>query len=560
MRSFRRFGLLCAIAAGSAVLAGPAFGARPGALLVPFTIQTPHFVVHYQSDLVNKAPFAITQTMGGDVAALAERAYAAETADGFPAPPSDGVLGGDGRIDIYVDDPVGSALALTVPDDLAASPTTAYIELDGSQDIAMQQHTIAHELFHVIQLGIWQPLPFPAHLPDYWLLEGSAEWMGFRVDHYDPSLGIDLGPSDMALDCRDPLAGNMCDLTDDYQNNGYSRWPFFEYLAEKYGVTFIRDIFTQAAAGAPAATSMSAIAAALAAKGTTLEDTYNAWITTDMTAGYSVDALKAGKPVAYATVKTGIASGALTVPTVDVNHLSTRYVKFTRGDNDSSHLCYLATLNLSVAMPAGTYAKPVFYWDAKGSLPTPLAVSGNTASAAIPWDTCTYSSNGGYLALSNASSTVTSIVDAADFIVTASLSVDTTKLTTPTPAPDPVSLNTPVVPVGAADVAPTLELFGPEILKLSATQTQLRLIVSSNGPGSVRGRLGSVDLGKVAIRGGANDVRFALPKNVLKALRRSASVSNLLTLTPLSSDGSASGAPLVRKISVAAAKKPARRK
>ncbi len=558
MRSFRRFALLCAVAAGSAVLAGPAFGARPGALLLPSTIQTPHFVVHYQSDLVNNAQFAITQTQAGDVAALAERAYTAEIADGFPAPPSDGVLGGDGRIDVYVDNP--GALALTVPDNLAASPTTSYIELDGSQEIAMHQHTIAHELFHVIQLSIWQPLPFPAHLPDYWLLEGSAEWMGFRVDHYDPSFGIDLGPSDLSLDCRDPLGNNMCDLTDDYKNNGYSRWPFFEYLVEKYGTSFIRDIFTQAAAGAPAATSMSAIAAALAAKGTTLEDTYNAWITADMTAGYSVTALQSLKPAAYATVETGLVSGPLTVPKVAVNHLSTRYVKFTRGDNDASHLCYAATLNLSVAMPAGTYSKPVFYWDAKGSLPTALSVSGNTATAAIPWDTCTYPSNGGYLALSNASSTVNSIVDAADFTVTATLAVDTTKLTTPTPPPNPVSVNTPVVPVGAADVAPTLELFGPEILKLSATQTQLRLIVSSNGPGSVRGKLGSVDLGKVAIRGGSNDVRFTLPKNVLKSLRRSASASNVLTLTPLSSDGSASGAPLVRKVSVAAPKKPARRK
>jgi hypothetical protein len=298
MRSLRRFGLLFAVAAGSAVLAGPAFGARPGALAYPLTIQTPHFVVHYQSDLLSGLP-AITQTTAGDVAAIAERAYKSEIVDdGFPVPPSDGVLGGDGRIDVYVDNP--GALALTVPDNLAASPTTAYIELDGAQELALQQHTIAHELFHVIQLGIWQPLPFPAHLPDYWLLEGSAEWMGFRVDRYDPSFGIDLGPSDMSLDCRDPLAGNMCDLVDDYRNNGYSRWPFFEYLVEKYGVSFIRDIFTQAAAGAPAATSMSAISSALSAKGTTLEDTYNAWIATDMIAGYSVKALQSLRPVPYA--------------------------------------------------------------------------------------------------------------------------------------------------------------------------------------------------------------------------------------------------------------------
>ena len=559
MRSFRRLGLLFAVAACSAVLAGPALGARPGAVALPFTISTAHFVVHYQSDLVTSAAYAITQTTAGDVAATAERAYAAELADGYPAPLSDGALGGDAKTDIYVDNP--GALAVTVPDNLAASPTSAYIELDGSQDVALQQHTIAHELFHVIQLGIWQPLPFPAHLPDYWLLEGSAEWMGFRVDKYNPSFGIDLGPSDMALDCRDPLAGNMCDLTDDYRNNGYSRWPFFEYLSEKYGASFVRDIFTQGAAGAPATTAMGAITAALAAKGTTLEDTYNAWITADLTAAYTVTALKALKPVPYATVETGTARGSIDVPKVAVNHLSTRYLQFTRGDGDPSHVCYKATLNLSVAVPAGTYSKPVFYWDGKGSAPVQLAVIGGTASAAIPWDTCTYPSNAGYLALSNASSTSNAIVDAADFVVTASLDVDTSQPTTPAPPPDPVVLNTPTVPVGAADVAPTLELFGPEILRLSATQTQLRLIVSSNGPGSVRGRLGRSTSGSALLRAGANDVRFTLPKTVLQRLRRTAATSNVLTLTPVSSDGSATGSPVVRKITVTPTKKQtARRK
>src|SRR5438067_5863998 len=98
MRSLRRFGLLAGVAVGSCVLAGPAFGARPTAIQLPFTLGTTHFLVHYSSDPVANGVYIITQTMAGDVAALAERAYAAELADGYPAPPSDGVLGGDGRI------------------------------------------------------------------------------------------------------------------------------------------------------------------------------------------------------------------------------------------------------------------------------------------------------------------------------------------------------------------------------------------------------------------------------------------------------------------------------
>ena len=78
--------LLAAVAVGSAVLAGPAFGAPPSVIAVPFTLGSTHFLVHYQSDLINNPSYAITQTMAGDIAALAERAYNAELADGYPAP------------------------------------------------------------------------------------------------------------------------------------------------------------------------------------------------------------------------------------------------------------------------------------------------------------------------------------------------------------------------------------------------------------------------------------------------------------------------------------------
>ena len=247
MRYLRRFVLLAAVAVGSAVLAGPAFGARP---VLPFTLSTPHFVVHYQSDVQNFPTWAITQTTAGDIAALAERAYTAEVVtDGFPAPLDDGDL----KTDIYVADlSAVSALGLTIPDNPAGLTSTAYIVLDGSTPaVAFSQHVIAHEFFHTIQLATWQP----ANLSDYWLLEGSAEWMGYRVDGYDTSFGggAFFGPKDMSLDCRDPIGTNMCDLTDDYANNGYSRWPFFEYVVEKYGLGFVQEIFTRGAAGAPSA-------------------------------------------------------------------------------------------------------------------------------------------------------------------------------------------------------------------------------------------------------------------------------------------------------------------
>jgi len=544
MRLLRRLAPLAVAAAGAAVLAGPASAAypRPAPGGYPFTVGTTHFLVHYFSDVT--ADGAITQTTAGDVAARAERAYAAELADGYPAPLSDGGLGGDNRIDIYVSNLGGTALGLAEWD--ADNPqTSGFIELAGDVPaLGLDQHTIAHEIFHLIQFGLW----LPAQVSDYWLLEGTAEWMGYRVDGYSGSHPFEFGPGDMSLDCRDPLGTNACDLDDAYAGNGYSRWPFFEYLIENYGSSFVSSVLAAGAAGAPSA--VGAVANALAAKGTSLAETYGNWIAADMSGGYAVRPLQATRPTPYATVSTGIESGAIPVPKVPVNHLSTRFVKLTRGDGNGSHPCYAATLSLSVAIPAGTSSRPLFFWDADGSRPFPLSVDGGTATATIPWDTCAYPSNAGYLALPNPSTGV----DAADFVVSATLAVDKTSLTTAAAAPAPVVVNTPVVVASGAEVAPTLALFGPEILRLTASQTRLRLIVESNGVGAVRARLGSVDLGTVKVRAGANDLRFTLPKRVLRSLRRS-SAATRLTLTPLSTSGAVTGTPVVRSVRVAAPKK-----
>jgi len=100
------------------------------------------------------------------------------------------------------------------------------------------------------------------------------------------------------------------------------------------------------------------------------------------------------------------------------------------------------------------------------------------------------------------------------------------------------------------DVAPTLLLFGPEVLRLAAKETQLRLIVQSSGPGSVEAKLGSVVLGTATVRGGNNDLRFKLPAGVLRALRRTASSGNILTLTPVSANGVVTGQAVTRTVSV----------
>jgi hypothetical protein len=413
---------------------------------------------------------------------------------------------------------------------------------------------IAHEFFHTIQLSTWQPAA-----ADHWFLEGTAEWMGYRADAYNTLFdgGAFYGPQDMALDCADPVT-NMCDFND-YANNGYSRWTFFEYLTEKYGNGFIQDALARGAAGAPGFSAFDAITAALVARGSTVVDTYNAWTQADLIGGYGIAALQNRPPPSVFNWQTGL-GGDLGKVLVPVNHLSTRTVQFTRGDGDPSHICWSAHLQLTVVMPAGTQSQPVFWWNASGNPPVPLTINGNTATTSVPWDTCTYASTRGFLALPNASSGV-SKVDAADFSVHAVVSIDAPRtIATPSGPPDPVGTVTPVIQVTSADVAPTLFLFGPEILRLSPVDTQLRLIVESGSQGTVQAKIGTIVLGTASIRAGNNDVRFKLPTGMLRTLRRSASAGRLLTLTPVSPNGTTIGQAVTRTISVLAPKVKPRRK
>jgi len=524
MRFLRRFALLAALAAGSAVLAGPAFATAPDPSLT-YTVGTTHFLVHYTTNTVHA--FAVTATQAADAGALAERALNAELADGYSVPPPDGGFGGDNRVDIFLQD-IASLGEAGEADPLNAGASAGYIILDASEGTSM--HVVAHELFHLMQFAHWAS----GDVTDAWLYEAAAEWMGYRADGYSTENGafpIAVGKNDFSLDCRDPnfATGIECQ-PDVYYNNGYSRWSFFEFLNERYGAAFVDSIFSQLALGGDG-TALASLSNALAAKGTTLAATYDAWALAELADSYSVKALQGLHPAVYTEVDTGVDPGSTSVH-VPLNHLSMRFVKFVRGDNDASHACYAATLNVSVAIPAGVTSVPAFMWDGKGSTPVVLAVNGSTATAAIPWDTCTYQSNAGWLVLPNASTNV----DAADFVVTTSMTVDTTKPATPVPPPDPVTETTPVVPVSNADVAPSLDLFGPEVLSLSPSETQLRLIVESNGPGTVKAALGATVLGTVTIRGGANDLRFKLPVSLLKSLRRAAG-SNRLTLTPSSPSG-----------------------
>jgi hypothetical protein len=125
---------------------------------------------------------------------------------------------------------------------------------------------IAHELMHLIQYSQWITA-------DAWLLEGTAEWAGFNVSGYSPFGGSILdtvGAPDMSLDCDSDACGN-----DYYETGGYSRWPFFEYLSDRFGIGVVKDVFARGAALAdPAQTGATLLDSTLVTKGTTLSTVF----------------------------------------------------------------------------------------------------------------------------------------------------------------------------------------------------------------------------------------------------------------------------------------------
>ena len=497
-------------------------------------ISSPHFTVWYNDNPLADTSNYITETQAGDLAGFAEQNYASFAALGFPTPRVDP----SGKIDIYVVSLAKYQLSSEV------CLGSFYFD-SGTVGKTGELISTGWDVFSEIELTLYVP-----GLGDSWLTAAAAQWAAAKAAGYPESSISDIGPSDMALDCWDDTDGTMRCSTLGYENLGLSRWTFFEYLGERFGTLFVDEVLSDAWTAGSAYTGL---ANALVAHGTTFSDVFNAWTTTDLTGAYGASALQALSPTIYQTLQTGVKPGSIVSSLqVPVDHMATRYIEFTRGDGTTTGACYTAQLSLSVTIPAGTLSKPTFYWKGSGSSPVALTINGNTASAVLPWDTCTWSGPVGLLSLPNASTGVNGV----NFAVSASMTVDMTTPVNMSLPPAQLPVNTPVVQVPGTDVAPTIAVFGPQLVTIAAADRQLRLIVQSSGVGSLQATIGSVSLGSASLRGGNNDVRFTIPQSLVTALRRSAA-TNVLTLTPVSPTGSAAGPAVTRTVSITPAAQPA---
>jgi hypothetical protein len=536
MPVLRRFLVVVVVLAAVAGFASSRALATPPpdcTIVQPEVLSSPHFDVYYNSDKTQPAP--ITETQAGNLAASAEKAYAAFAAMGFPAPADDGF----GRIDIQV-------LDLTAWNISGVTCYGAFNFDFGTVGSANEGYTTGETVFAEIDLNLFDP----NFWDDVWLPQSIESWASWKALGYPAESTDDLGPFDMSLDCY-PTGGvgDKCSLVG-FENLGHSRWPFYEYLSERFGNSFITELLQSAAT---ADDSVIGLQNALAAHGTTLTATYNAFATKVMAGGWTAPSLNvAALPISGEPIMTGISTGDLPAQSFNVNHLATRYVEIDRGDGAADHPCYAATLTITVQIPAGVSSQPAFYWNG-GTSSVDLAISGSTATTTVPWDTCMWT-NKGFLSLPNP----TTDKDGMSFTVSEHLTVDTNAPANAKVPPAPATPFGTIVNVPTAGLVPAISVFGPELLTLAAGATQIRLIIESSGEGSVAASIGSVSLGSGTLRPGGNDLRFTLPAGTLATLRSTmAAGPMILSLTPTSSDGKATGPAVKQQLSIAPTAKAA---
>jgi hypothetical protein len=303
-------------------------------------------------------------TTGADRASRSYVDRAAEVAEhvletyadaGYRAPRSDGTRGGNGLLDIYLED-LGTQ-GLYGYCDTDAAPTgdgpwdvpaycafdNDYAEFPSHTPLENLQVTAAHELFHAVQFAY-------DYLEDVWFMESTATWAEDEV--YD---GVNdnvqyLGSS--------PLAQPAVPLDKDGGLRVYGGWIFFRYLTERHpdaegGLpVLVREIWERAdgSAGGPDDYSIAAVKHVLAAHGGGLRTVWARFAAANRRPGAAYEEGRAGR---YPTARlagtvdlTGAQRASGTVTRV-VDHLSAATVRFNRAPGLAAK-----TLRLTLDLPA----------------------------------------------------------------------------------------------------------------------------------------------------------------------------------------------------------------
>jgi len=531
--------ILIALAASLAVGVPRAVAVDPFPTSGVATLSSDHFQIHWSRDAAPCPTAAMSQEKAGEVLGMAERAYALYSSWGYTAPGA--------SVDISVDDfstdcfafgaiPLGTPTPHSRWDAIITPVGPDQLHLNFSS--GLEYHVIAHEVFHLFEDAV-------APGADPWLQEGLAEWASVRANAAVG--GLELNP-DRTLDC----VGSECGDSE-FDRNGYPGWMLFEYLAERFGDAKVKSVLDAAAAN-PGWTGTQALSSVVQPLGPTLGKFFEDYTTARLTGNFTSATLAGVLPKTQASIVVASSSGAVSPVTLAVNHLAVRYVDLAHGLDTDTGPCYSASLALMVALPAGVASTPYYYANAKGAVAQPFSVSGTTASLTVPWNTCGASPHA-YVSLPNETNDVSPpALDGREFTLSGTVTVDKSKPAAASEAPAGAKIIGPVVQAPTTDPAPDLTLHAPELIRVSAKTRLLRFVVFSSGDGTLRATLGSTWLGSAGLHAGNNDVRFILPAQLLRTLRKTNTPDNVLLLTSYS-PGGAQGASITRRVAMQLVKK-----
>lgn len=263
------------------------------------TVGTEHFLIHYTL----QGSSAVSPTDADNsglpdyielVADTLEYVWAAEiNVMGWPLPADDGGLGGDERIDVYLDEILEEGFAGYVDTeggfigDNPLSPETerraafVYMVLDddyaeadlvaGETPEGLMQATVAHEFNHALQAGI------DDRDPHAWLYEATATWMEDEV--YDD---INDGVYYLYTLYDNPDICLVAEWARGDDLHWYSTWLLLRMMSEEYGPDLVRDIW----ANMRQYSGFGAIDAALAARGSTFSAEFNKFVVANLLRSY----------------------------------------------------------------------------------------------------------------------------------------------------------------------------------------------------------------------------------------------------------------------------------
>ena len=286
------------------------------------------------------------------VAETAEQVLDTYAAAGYRAPLSDGTRGGNGKLDIYLED-LGRQGLYGYCDTDAAPGTDGpwavpaycafdndYAEFPSHTPLENLQVTAAHELFHAVQFAY-------DYLEDVWFMESTATWAEDEVfDDVDDNVQY-LRSS--------PLRQPGVPLDKDDGLRVYGGWIFFRYLTERFpeqegGLpVLVREMWERAdgSGAGPDDYSIAAVKNALAARGVGLRAAWAEFAAANRQPGRSYAEGRAyPRAPLSGTVALSAAKRASGTITRVIDHLSASTVRIARAPRMAAR-----TLRLALDLP-----------------------------------------------------------------------------------------------------------------------------------------------------------------------------------------------------------------